>query len=445
MKDENEEFAQKVALFRYGLIADLVRLERGEGLYEKLREKEKKTYVIPGSDRPHVAAETMRTWLRTYRKHGFEGLLPKPRADLGRSRALPQEAVDLIVMAKEEHPDATLDDVIAFVRAAGVDDEVKLAHSTVHRVLARHGLAGRRKPSPSADRRKFAFERAGQLWMSDAMHGPKVRVGPRMRKTYLLAFLDDATRVVPHAEFALHENTQALLPVLKQALLRRGIPERLYVDNGSAFRSHRLHLACAKVGISLIHGRPYQPQGKGKIERWFRTARQQLVRTLQDQDRSSLDALNRRLRTWVEAEYHRAPHRGLDGETPLDRWAQTASSVRSAADMDLDDLFLEEEKRKVHKDRTVSLHGRAYEADPILIGKAVTLRFDPERPKDPIQVFHDGKRYPDAPLVDAYANCFVKRNPHHRGIETGDTLPVQPSVLTLSTLGHQEDDNKEAR
>jgi len=78
------------------------------------------------------------------------------------------------------------------------------------------------------DRRRFAFQQAGEMWMSDVMHGPSVLLDTRRkRKTYLIAFIDDATRVIPHCAFTLSENTQTFLPVLKQALQRRGLPKRL--------------------------------------------------------------------------------------------------------------------------------------------------------------------------------------------------------------------------
>ena len=139
--------------------------------------------------------------------------------------------------------------------------------------------------------------------MSDVMHGPSVLVGDRTkRKTYLIAFIDDATRVIPYAAFALAENTREFLPVLKQAVLRRGLVQRLYVDNGAHYRSQHLALVCAKLGIALIHARPYRPQGKGKIERWFKTVRAQLLTRLTEDDTRSLEALNRRLHAWIETE-----------------------------------------------------------------------------------------------------------------------------------------------
>jgi hypothetical protein len=261
------------------------------------------------------------------------------------------------------------------------------------------------------DHRRFSYQFAGDLFMCDVMHGPTVRTSDnKRRKTYLIAFIDDATRVVPFAAFAMSESTADFMIVFKQAIMRRGIPLRLFVDNGAAFRSQHLALVCAKLGITLIHARAYHAQAKGKIERWFRTVRLQFLPLLAPANTESLEALNRALWTYVEMEYHRNVHRML-GETPLDRWAATGHKVRfPEPGLDLDDLFLFETKRKVQKDRTVSLNGLVYEIDAALVGETVTLRFDPATPGESIQVWHKGLPVHTAKLVDAYANCFVKRN-----------------------------------
>ena len=275
------------------------------------------------------------------------------------------------------------------------------------------------------------------------MHGPRVRVGERAkRKTYLIAFIDDATRVIPYAAFALSENTQAFLPVLQQAILRRGYSERLYVDNGAAYRSHHLALICAKLGITLIHARPYRPQGKGKMERWFLTLRSQLLTRLAVEDTASLKALNRRLWAWVEGEYHQTPHRGLDGQTPLERWAQTAQDVRfPEAECDLNDLFLFEAVRKVQKDRTVSLNGVVYEVDAALVGEPVTLRYDPAAAAGhPVQVWHEHKPIQLAKPVDLYANCFVKRQrPSYNLTPHTPSAEQTPSALQWRHLADNDD------
>ena len=187
---------------------------------------------------------------------------------------------------------------------------------------------------------------------------------------------------------------------------------RLFVDNGANYRSQQLALVCAKLGIALIHSRPYQPAGKGKIERFFRTLRAAVLAHLTAEATESLETLNRTLWAWVEGEYHQSPHRGLDGRTPLDQWALAGHDVRYPdPGTDLDDLFLFEAKRRVMKDRTVSLHGRLYEVDAVLVGQTVTLRYDPDAPPSrPIEVVHDAKPAGTATRLDAYANTAVKRD-----------------------------------
>lgn len=434
-KTQDDKHREAVALFRYGLIADLADVSR-RGLYQKIREKAARDYEIPGSLRRRVAVETLRGWLRDYRRGGFDALLPKPRRDNGLTRAIPREVADLLVETKDQNRALSVPLLIDKARETGkVPAELVLAPATVHRLLAQHGL---NKSTPGEttgkDRRHFAYEKAGELWMSDVMHGPSVPLSDKKKKkAYLIALIDDATRIVPYAAFAFSENTAAFLPVFEQAILRRGIPKRLYVDNGAVYRSHHLAIVCAKLGVTLIHARPYQPQGKGKQERYFRTVRMQFLAALSPSALTSLEALNRAFWSWVEGEYHQAPHRGLDGECPADRWAQKSDEVRLASG-ELAELFLFEQKRKVQKDRTVSLDGVLYEVDASLVGETVLLRYDPSRKAKAVYVWHRGERVQVAKPVDAYANCFVRRDRHLSDLGT----PAEPaSGIKLSGLSDQ--------
>ena len=404
----------------------------------KLRAKAGQDYAIPGTDRTRVAAETLRHWLTAYRRGGFDALLPKGRADRGRARRLPPEVAEMLVAIKEDGPGLSVRAVIDAAAGRGLPDGVRPAPSTVHRLLAREGLVGKGAGErPPEDRRRFSYRLAGELWMSDVMHGPAVPDGRRRRKAYLIAFIDDATRVVPFAAFAFAESVQAFLPALRDAVLRRGIPQRLYVDNGAAYRSRQLALVCARLGTALIHARPYQPAGKGKIERWFRTLRAGWLAHLDMAAVDGLDALNRRLQAWVEGEYHNAPHRGLDGETPLDRWAAAGADVRYPdAGPEFDGLFLFEARRRVQKDRTVSLNGRLHEVDAALVGQTVTLRHDPSAPPGrPIDVVHDGRPAGQATRLDAYANTAVRRDHATKQAVPGDPAPEPPpSPIRMSGL-----------
>ena len=446
MLASDAERRKQVALFRYGLIADVVQLPlHHRGLYKLLGEKAEREYEIPGTLRRHVAAETMRGWVRDYRRGGFDALLPKVRSDLGAARAIPAHVVDLLCELKDADPDLSIPLVIKKAReehASVVSDELELPLSTVHRLLARRGLTRKRKDDgTSKDRRRFEYDEANELWMSDVMYGPKLRVGGRLRQTYLIAFLDDATRMIPHATFALTERTAAYLPALEQAIRRRGIPKRLYVDNGAAFRSQHLALVCAKLGIALIHATPRSPQGKGKMERWFRTVRMQLMPLIESAAPISVETMNRRLAAWVEGEYHRAPHRGLGGETPSHRWAQTSEHVRMPGS-DVGDCFLFDAKRRVARDRTVTLDGVAFEVDAALVGQAVTLRYDPARApnKRTVEVWYVGKRVEIARRLDALSNCFVRRNKTRDAIEVdGDARADVPEGNAMRDLGGDDD------
>ena len=433
------ERRQQVALFRYGTIADLVQLPLGHrGLYKLLENKAAREYEIPGTLRRHVAVETMRGWLSVYRRGGFDALVPKVRSDHGAARAIPARVVDVLCEIKDATPELSIPLVIREARekhGAIVTSELELPLSTVHRLLARRGLTRRRKDDgTSKDRRRFEYEDANEMWMSDVMYGPKLRIGGRLRQTYLIAFIDDATRLIPHAVFALTEATAAYLPALEHAIRRRGLPKRLYVDNGSAFRSHHLALVCAKLGIALIHATPRSPQGKGKMERWFRTVRLQLLPTLESVASLTLDALNRRLAGWVEGEYHHAAHRGIGGETPVDRWARLSGNVKMPG-ADVSACFLFDSKRKVARDRTVTLDGVAFEVDAALVGQVVVLRYDPARAADKrtVEVWNLGKRIEIARRLDTYSNCFVKRN-KTRDTSEARTVDAVPAGLSMRDL-----------
>ncbi|HMJ14545.1 MAG TPA: DDE-type integrase/transposase/recombinase, partial [Polyangiaceae bacterium] len=429
---------------------DLVQLPANHrGLYKLLTDKAEREYEIPGTLRRHVAAETMRGWLRDYRRGGFDALLPKVRSDLGAARTIPPRVVDLLCELKDQESELSIPLLIQKARrdhASLVTDEVELPLSTVHRLLSRKGLMNKRKDDgTSKDRRRFEYDEANELWMSDVMYGPKLRAHGRLRQTYLIAFIDDATRLIPHATFALSERTTAYLPALEQALRRRGIPKRLYVDNGAAFRSQHLALVCAKLGIALIHARPYAPQGKGKMERWFRTVRMQLMPLIEAAAPLSLDTMNRKLAAWVEGEYHHAPHRGLGGETPADRWARISEHVKMPGS-EVGECFLFDQKRRVARDRTVTLDGVAFEVDAALVGQSVTLRYDPARApnKRTVEVWHAGKRIEIARRLDALSNCFVRRNKTRDALELdGDVTAYVPEGNAMRNLDDGDDDGSD--
>jgi putative transposase len=256
-----------IALFRLSLLGPLVsrtQLSRGE-LKATLRELASKEYEIPDSRRRQVAAKTLQVWYYRYQREGLAGLAPKPRSDQGRSKidAVVQER---LVAAKRENPRRSIHMLQQLLEGEGVVPRGTLSRSAIHRFLQRHGLS---RPagadSQPEERRSFQAEHAGQLWYGDVMHGPRVLVQGRPRKTYLVSLLDDASRLVAHTAFCLAEGALDIEGVLKQAVLKRGLCNKLIVDNGAAYRAGSLQGICARLGVKLIHCRPYAPEGKANV------------------------------------------------------------------------------------------------------------------------------------------------------------------------------------
>lgn len=402
----NEDQKKEVATFRFGVIHDVV-----GGLFLKPGEKERlirekcvRKWAIPYSDKTRITRSTILRWIKLYRESGnkIESLYPRDRSDIGQSRVLDEEAGLALIELKKEMPDATIQILIKEMNERGlVNPDLSPSPSTLYRFLHAHGLMSR---TPKAvDRRKFEAERPNDLWQSDVMHGPKVEHGGKNRKTYLIAFIDDHSRLVPYCGFYLSESTKAFLDALKQALLSRGLPRKLYTDNGPAFRSKHLDHVCASLGVALIHSRPYRPQGRGKIERWFKTIRTGFLTGFKGK---TLPDLNEALDLWVRHFYHQRIH-SATGQTPFARFTAHMECIRSAPD-DLLDHFRVAARRKVAKDRTISLNGKVFEAPVELISKQVTVLYHPDEP-DRVEVKLGKTSYGFLSPVDLHVNCRVKR------------------------------------
>ncbi len=406
------------ALFRLSVLGPLVsreRLARGE-LQRSIRELAAREYAIPGSRRSHLGEKTIQAWYYAWRSGGLDALTPKPRADRGRSRIAPalQEAV---LAAKQSNPRRSVRQIVRLLEAAGTVAAGSLSRSAVHRLLQCKGLsrlAG--SASLPEERRSFSAEFAGSIWYGDVMHGPRVAHEGRLRKTYLASLFDDASRLVAHSAFCLGETALDIEGVLKQALLRRGVPIKLVVDQGAAYRSHTLQGICARLGIHLVYCRPYTPEAKGKIERYHRTLRSAFLDELDERHIANLDDLNARLWAWLEQVYHRTPHGGLDGATPLARYQRDLARIRSLGPkaLQLDALFHHRITRCVRKDSTVSYQGQRFEVPYELAGKTVRLVVDPHAQRVLGVESEDGQSLGAATPLDQIGNAHrTRRKPEN--------------------------------
>jgi transposase InsO family protein len=274
------------------------------------------------------------------------------------------------------------------------------------------GLQRRQSSSIApANSRAFAYEHFGQMWVADFLHGPTVRVGKKTHKLYLLAVIDDATRFVVHAQFYITEGLEALVYGLSEAVHRFGIPQRFYTDNGSAFRSRHLQVIAARLGFALPHTPAYRPQGRGKIERFFRTMRQQF---LDGTTATTRKDWNQRLGIWVD-KYHRTQHDALKA-TPLDFRLATESVMRSfpgVADP-LKKAFLLEATRKVRRDGTINLHGKVWDIPGSLPGEEIEILHAPWVPNRILV----GPDHREAFVVDRMENAHrFQKNPLRGNVE----------------------------
>ena len=413
-----------MALFRCEVLGPLIsrdQLARGE-LHATIQTLASRSYNIPGSRNTHLSEKTIEGWYYAWRREGLDGLTPAPRSDRGRSKLSP-EVQAAILEAKRDNPRRSLDRLISLLERRGTVAQGELKRSSVHRLLLAHHLS---RPNGAAslpeEHRAFEAESAGDIWYGDVMHGPQVPMDGRRARSYLVSLLDDASRLIAHSAFCPGETALEVEGVLKQALLKRGLPKKLVIDNGSAYRAKTLQGICARLGIHLVYCRPYAPEGKAKLERWHRTFRDHFLSELDLSRLRDLSDLNARLWAWIETVYHQRAHHGLNGATPLARYQRDLPRIRTLGPLaaQLDELFYHRIERHVRKDGTVSYQSTRFEVPYELSGKRVILVVEPHGSRVVGVEDRDGRSLGAATPLDTLANVNRKRHTPHATQLTDD-------------------------
>ena len=434
--DEKELKARDIQAFRYGIISEITNpyLRSGERI-DLLKSKANRKYVIPYTTRTNVSLESMRKWLSLYRKYGIDGLSPKIRSDFGRSRSIPQEEKDIITRELEKDPELTAATVVKKLQSQGLIKS-EISKSSLSRFVIASGLrrCDRLRDKDQEKTRKFNFFYPLECVQADDMHGFQIPDGKGgKKKAILIAFIDDATRRIVYSDFSFTEKSLAFEKGIKHILSSQGRIGQLYVDNGSTFVATQTKRIMDSLGIPIIHSRPYIPKGRGKIERFFRTVRDQFLRPLDKESINGLGDLNVQFKTWLETEYHRTPHRGIENKTPLDSWLSLTSHIITLdPSIDLAKTFLHEESRTVYKDSTFTLRSILFEAPSILIGKKIKIFYNPNPPINRASLYHDGKFYGETTPVDTYANTKVRRGFKSNSYSAGFTV-----VSTKNEKSHE--------
>jgi putative transposase len=407
-KEEKLEHTKKSVhdIARYGLISELLHgVSSGITLLQRLEEAASRSWNHPQHGAIQIKADTLRHWIYRYRKGGIVGLEDNERKDKGTTQ-ISKKIIERFTVLRGEYPFLTTERILNKLLLEGLWNGCSPSRSAFYRMVVAHKLNRKKHGEGQVkDCHAFAYDKFGQMWVSDFLHGPQVRMGRHLKKTYLLAIMDDATRYIVYADFCFAEDTAALIDGLSMAIRRFGIPERFYTDNGSAFKSRHLQYVAARLTMSLPHTPAYRPQGRGKIERFFRTVREQALTEVKGE---AMDTLKTTFTNWLQ-EYHHRIHDSL-GCSPLSKRLHVTSVARMLPETaSLEVLFSMQETRKIQRDGTIHLLGKVFDIKNALPGEVVTLHYLPwdlsilyvgndKIPAYPVDLLKNAKRYENNPL-----------------------------------------------
>jgi transposase InsO family protein len=395
----NEEQKKEVALFRYGLIHPLVQDNVSSNERTAIRRQILQSeHKIPHSNLTRIDERTLRKYCQWYREGAFEGLIPGYRSDKGQVKAVTQENLLKALQCKKEVPERSVRQVIQIMELEGVVKSGDIKHSTLARLIKKYAdMYESQLVKEQKVFKRYTMERVNQTWQSDVKYSVYIKDpdNPERRlRTYLIAFIDDRSRHIVHAQFYLTENLAALEDCFKKALLKCGVPERVYMDNGKIFTSNRMNLICAELGSKAIYCAPYSPEGKGKIEKFFWYVDKSFEPEVKVSGIETLEQLNEAFSAWLSHSYHNKVHSEIE-KTPNEAFIEGKIYIKAIDSKTLYDIFLYREDRKVSKTAVISVCGNLYEVEGKLARKKIQARFHPGD-LTKIGVYYQGDRYPDA-------------------------------------------------
>nr|WP_238457800.1 DDE-type integrase/transposase/recombinase [Desulforamulus ferrireducens] len=424
---------ENIALKRFSLISPILngQVNNHKEYFEALCSN---PIEMPYYGIKNYSPKTLANWLFEYRRGGIEALKPGYRSDKGKSRKVSLEIADAIWQKRAEKPRLTTVLLYEELVKEGVINPDKLSLATFYRFVSANPdlAAGKNPDEQERELKRFSHQWINELWQADILYGPYIRVGKSKKQAYLLAFLDDASRLVTHAQFFDTQNYNAMRATLREAMLKRGIPKMIYTDNGKVYRTEQLAMLCAGLGCSLIHTAPFTPTSKGKIERFFLTVRQRFLCNIDPTQIKSFDELNLLFWRWLEEDYHRKTHSAL-GVSPLDFFMSQAHQITLFSDPELlKEHFLLRINRKVNHDATLSVDSILYETDQGLANSRVEVRYEPEWltiPQRTLPLYQEGKLVGEARRVNFYDNAKVKRRGRPTGSSRKDKLEELPKDI----------------
>ncbi|MCP4918525.1 MAG: transposase [Proteobacteria bacterium] len=435
MRDElgPRDHAEAVAQFRAQIVGHLLSQDLAHGeLKAELRRLAKIRRRPPGWSRTRTfGVSSLERWYYAYKKGGLEALRPRRRCDAGHARALTEAQRALLLDIRREHPSAAAELIVRTLEYDGRLQAGAVSASTVRRLFREEGMPRRsrqQKKHERGARQRWQAERAGLLWHADVCHGPTLELEGKRTPLRIHAILDDASRYIVALRVCSNEREVEMLELMTRALRRWGAPGTLYLDNGSTYTGDMLATACARLKVSLIHARPYDPQARGKMERFWRTMRQGCLDHLGRVTR--LHDVQVRLLAWLDGHYHQAPHGGLMGRTPEIVWLER--ELQAIDEPTLAAALTAHGRRRVRQDGTLSVGGLDWETEQgFLAGRLVRIERNLVEPMAPPILVHEGRRYP-LRLVDPVANG--KRRRSFKPKPGIDAVEFDPNQVLLDSI-----------
>lgn len=403
----NEKNSQETALFRFALIAPLVNNTHGGSskvsYFESMSNKE---HRLPDGKTIRISSSTIKKWYMKYLKLGFDGLVPKIRKDKNKTRAMPLRAMTQVHELKEKFPYITGKLIYLKLIEGGYIKAVDTSLSTVLRYIKNNNL--KTSQLIPIERRAFEMEFSNDCWQSDTSHGPIITVDGKKVKTYLISFIDDASRLIVHADFFFNDNAINMQLVFRKAISKYGVPKKIYVDNGSSYRNEQLNLICANLGVILIHTPPYSPESKGKVERSFRTIKENWINGLDWNNYKDLLGLNMDLAIYLNDKYNNAIHSTIK-QTPKERYLKDTEVIKFLPDEQISNSFLHRVTRKVNNDATIRIKCLTFEVSQKYIGQKINVRYSAENLEE-AYIFDELKKVETIYQLRRVDNSKIKRN-----------------------------------
>lgn len=424
---------EEVAIFRAQVIARLCAtpLNRGE-LQPLLKELSEATFRPPGSEMTvRFSIATLERWYYAFQKHGLEGLIPESRKR-GHAQDVPPDELQFLFDAATDDPRMPISVIHQAMVRAGMLQEGAVSANTLRRYMRDQGLdsgARRQKARQRRPRRRWEAAAPGMLWHADVCHGPNIKVDGKSRPIRIHAILDDKSRYVIQIRAFHTEKEVDMLALFSDALATHGRPGSIYLDNGSTYRGDTLQIACTRLNINLLHAQPYDPEARGKMERFWRTARQRCINYLGNLN--SIHDVQARLLAFVDTNYNGVPHSSLLARTPYDVYntGRIDSEPVSTEEMRL--ALSATHRRRIRKDGTISVEGREWEVvEGFLAGRKLDVRYSVFDPDEPPVVLYDGREF-RTQAIDAVRNGHTVQKRH---TQERYSASINPADVALDSV-----------